>query len=131
VESGCAEAQTNRNIRFYRLRYSPWEADLKRFHAVGLSIDPANAATLDLLDHAASLYLAVASGQQSGDHNLLGPQGVPLWLNYFHNDNSTYAVNNWVGAVSAVDHLSTGHGLRILEVDRKSTRLNSIHVSIS
>ena len=63
VESGCAEAQTNRNIRFYRLRYSPWEADLKRFHAVGLSIDPANAATLDLLDHAASFtwLLQVAS----------------------------------------------------------------------
>ena len=116
VETGCAEMQTNRNIRFYRLRYPPWEADLKRFHAVGLSIDPANAATLDLLDHAASLYPAVASGRQSGDHNLLGPQGVPLWLNYFNNDNPTYAVNNWVGAVLAGDHLSTGHRHRILEV---------------
>jgi SAM-dependent methyltransferase len=116
VESGCAEVQTNRNIRFYRLRYSPWEADLKRFHAVGLSIDPANAATLDLLDHAANLYPAVASGRQSGDHNLLGPQGVPLWLNYFDNNNSTYAVNNWVGAMLAADYLSTGDGLRILEV---------------
>src|SRR5262249_11754544 len=83
---------------------------------LGLGIDPANAATLDLLDHAASLYPAVASGLQSGDHNLLGPKGVPLWLNYFHNDNSTYAVNNWVGAVLAADHLSTGHGFRILEV---------------
>jgi SAM-dependent methyltransferase len=116
VETGCVEAQTNRNIRFYRLRYPPWEADLKRFHAIGLSIDPGNAATLNLLDHAASLYPAVASGRQSGDHNLLGPQGVPLWLNYFHNDNSTYAVNNWVGAVLAADHLSTRRGLRILEV---------------
>src|SRR5207249_8964134 len=78
-----------------------WSSDvcssdlLKALRAIGLSIDPANAATLDLLDHAASLYVAVASGQQSGDHNLLGPQGVPLWLNYFHNDNLTYAVNNW------------------------------------
>jgi SAM-dependent methyltransferase len=116
VESGCAEALTNNNIRFYRLQYSPWEADLKRFHALGLSIDPANAATLDLLDHAASLYPAVASGRQDGDHNLLGPQGVPLWLNYFHNDNSTYAVNNWVGAVLAADLLSTRDTLRILEV---------------
>jgi len=41
---------------------------------------------------------------------------VPLWLNYFHNDNLTYAVNNWVGAVLAADHLSTRHALRILEV---------------
>jgi SAM-dependent methyltransferase len=107
VESGCAEARTDGR---------PWQPDLKLFRAAGLTIDPANAATLDLLDHAASVYPAVASGQQSGDHNLLGPQGVPLWLNYFHNDNLTYAVNNWVGAVLAADHLSTRHALRILEV---------------
>lgn len=116
VESGCAEAQTNRSIRFYRLRYAPWQADLKRLYAVGISIDPANAATLDLLDHAASLYAAVASGRQSGDHNLLGPEGVPLWLNYFHNDNSTYSVNNWVGALFAADHLSDRRAIRILEL---------------
>ena len=81
-----------------------------------LQIDPANAATLDLLDHAASLYPAVASGEQSGDHNLLGPQGVPLWLNYFHNENLTYAVNNWVGAALAAERVSGRRALRILEV---------------
>ncbi len=91
VESGCAEARTDGQIRSYP-------------------------ATLDLLDHAASVYPAVALGRQSGDHNLLGPQGVPLWLNYFHNDNLTYAVNNWVGAVLAADHLSARHPLQILEV---------------
>ena len=84
--------------------------------AAGLAIDSANAATLDLLDHAASVYPDVANGQQSGDQNLLGPQGVPLWLNYFHNDNLTYAVNNWVGAILAADHLSDRHTFRILEV---------------
>jgi SAM-dependent methyltransferase len=116
VESGCAEARNNRESRCYHLRDALWQPDLKALRAIGLSIDPANAATLDLLDHAASLYVAVASGQQSGDHNLLGPQGVPLWLNYFHNDNLTYAVNNWVGAVLAVDHVSTRRTLRILEL---------------
>ncbi len=116
VESGCAEARNNGESRCYHLRDPLWQPDLKALRAIGLSIDPANAATLDLLDHAASLYVAVASGQQSGDHNLLGPQGVPLWLNYFHNDNLTYAVNNWVGAILAVDHVSTRGALRILEL---------------
>jgi SAM-dependent methyltransferase len=116
VESGCAETRTDGPIRSYHLRQLPWQPDLKALRAIGLSIDPANAATLDLLDHAASVYPAVASGRQSGDHNLLGPQGVPLWLNYFHNDNLTYAVNNWVGAVLAADHLSNRDTLRILEV---------------
>ncbi len=116
AESGCAEARNNGESRCYHLRDALWEPDLKTLRTIGLSIDPTNAATLDLLDHAASLYLAVASGQQSGDHNLLGPQGVPLWLNYFHNDNLTYAVNNWVGGVLAVDHISTHRTLRILEL---------------
>jgi SAM-dependent methyltransferase len=116
VETGRAVARTDGDTRSYQLRQTPWQPDLEGLRAVGLNIDPANAATLDLLDHAASLYPAVASGEQSGDHNLLGPQGVPLWLNYFHNDNFTYAVNNWVGAVLAADRLSTRRALRILEV---------------
>ena len=116
IESGCAEARDDGQSRCYHLREALWQPDLKALRAIGLSIDPANAPTLDLLDHAASLYVAVASGQQSGDHNLLGPQGIPLWLNYFHNDNLTYAVNNWVGASLAVDRVSTRRSLRILEL---------------
>ena len=116
VESGCAEARTDGQARSYHLRRPPWPPDLKRLRAAGLAIDSANAATLDLLDHAASVYPDVANGQQSGDQNLLGPQGVPLWLNYFHNDNSTYAVNNWVGAMLAADRLATRPTLRILEL---------------
>jgi SAM-dependent methyltransferase len=116
VEIDCVEARTNENTRFYHLRHAPRQPDLENLRAAGLNIDPANAATLDLLDHAASLYPAVANGEQSGDHNLLGPQGIALWLNYFQNDNLTYAVNNWVGATLAVDRPSTRSTLRVLEV---------------
>ena len=116
VETGCAEAQRIRHLRFYRLRYPLWEADLKHFHAIGLAIDPANAATLDLLNHAAALYPAVAKGAHDTDHNLLGPEGVPLWLNYFSNENLTYAVNNWVAAFVAADQVSASGTLRILEL---------------
>ena len=116
VETGCVEARANGDTRSYHLRRAPWKPDLERLRAVGLNIDPANAASLDLLDHAASLYPAVASGEQSGDHSLFGPQGIPLWLKYFHNDNLTYAVNNWVSAILAADRLSTQPRLRILEL---------------
>jgi len=68
------------------------------------------------LDYAASAYPVLATGAQSGDHNLFGPQGVPLWLNYFHNDNLTYAVNNWVAAAAAADRISFLPTLRILEI---------------
>jgi SAM-dependent methyltransferase len=116
VEIDCVEARTDGNTRLYHLRKTLPLPDLKSLRAAGLQIDPANAATLDLLDYAASLYPAVANGQQSGDRNLLGPQGVPLWLNYFHNDNLTYAVNNWVGAALAAKRISSRRAPRILEV---------------
>jgi SAM-dependent methyltransferase len=116
VEIDCVETRTEGNTRFYHLRHTLRQPDLESLRAAGLQIDPANAATLDLLDHAASLYPVVANGEQSGDRNLLGPQGVPLWLNYFHNDNLTYAVNNWVGAALAAERVSSRRALRILEV---------------
>jgi SAM-dependent methyltransferase len=116
VETGCVEVQSDSGVRSYRLRKTPWQPDLKCLRDLALNIDPANAATLDLLDHAARLYEIVATGEKSGDQNLLGPQGVPLWLNYFNNDNLTYAVNNWVGAAAAADRISSRPTLRVLEI---------------
>src|SRR5512132_2780738 len=116
LESGCLQMRDEGATRSYRLRNTPWKPDLKCLRALGLNIDPSNAATLDLLDYAASAYPAVATGRQSGDHNLFGPQGIPLWLNYFNNDNPTYAVNNWVAAAAAADRLSSRPTLRVLEI---------------
>ena len=116
VETGCVEVQRDNGTRSYRLRKTPWQPNLKSLRELGLNIDPANAATLDLLDYAANAYPAVATGGQGGDHNLFGPQGIPLWLNYFNNDNLTYAVNNWVGAAAVADRLCSRPSLRVLEI---------------
>ena len=116
IETGCVEARTDGDSRSYRLRHPPWQPQLAHLRAIGLDIDPSNARTLDLLERAASLYPAVARGEQSGEQSLFGPQGVPLWLNYFHNDNLTYAVNNWTSAVLAARCLTSRPKLRILEL---------------
>lgn len=116
LETGCVELQSDDGNLSYRLVKKPWKPDLKYVRTVGLNIDPVNAATLDLLDYAASAYPSVATGRQNSDHNLFGPQGIPLWLKYFNNDNLTYAVNNWVGAAAAIDRLSSQPTLRVLEL---------------
>jgi SAM-dependent methyltransferase len=116
LDTGCLRMRGDGATRSYSLRNRPWQPDLKTLRAVGLNIDPSNAATLDLLDYAASAYPASATGRENGDHNLFGPQGVPLWLNYFDNHNLTYAVNNWVGAAAAADRLFSLPALRILEI---------------
>jgi SAM-dependent methyltransferase len=93
-----------------------WVADLATLREIALGIDPANAPTLDLLDHAASIYPAVARGEASADTALFDVQSIALWLAYFHNDNPTYAVNNWTAAVAAVERLAGRRQVRILEV---------------
>ena len=116
IETGCIEGQMDGDTRFYHLHQALWQPNLNRLRSSGLNIDPTNAATLDLLDYAASLYPAVARGEQTGDQSLFSSQGIPLWLNYFSNDNLTYAVNNWVAAILAADRTSTQARVRILEV---------------
>src|SRR5580765_5517720 len=75
VESVCVDVQSESGARSERLRKTPWQPDRRRLRALALNIDPGNAATLDLLEHAATLYGVVATGEKSGDQNLLGPQG--------------------------------------------------------
>jgi len=116
IETGCIEMRTDHDTRAYRRRHPPWRPELARLRAIGLDIDRANAPTLDLLDQAASLYPGVARGEQRGEQGLFEPQAIPLWLNYFHNDNATYTVNNWVSAVLAADRLPPRPKLRILEL---------------
>jgi len=116
IETGCVEARTTGDNRSYRLRHAPWLPDLARLRGIGLEIDPGNSPTFALLDKAASVYPAVARGEKSGEQELFGTATTPLWLNYFHNDNLTYAVNNWPGVVLAAKHLSSRPKLRILEV---------------
>jgi SAM-dependent methyltransferase len=116
LDTGCLQMRDDGATRSYSLRKMPWKPDLEHFRALGLKIDPSNAATLDLLDYAARAYPASATGQENSGHNLFGPQGIPLWLSYFDNRNLTYAVNNWVGAAAAVDRVSSFPALRILEI---------------
>ena len=117
VETGCIELETtNDGQRFYRLLSQPWPPQCPELRQIALRIDPANASTLDLLDYAASLYPPLAAGKQNGEQGLFLPQGITLWLNYFHNNNLTYAVNNWLGAVVAANYLATRSSFQILEI---------------
>jgi SAM-dependent methyltransferase len=118
VETGCIETRWDDGasaVPRFRLRSSPWLPQVEHLRAIGLEIDRGNAPSLDLLDRAASLYPPVASGEQSGEQALFDAQGIPLWLNYFSNDNPTYAVNNWIGALAACERMREKEKFRILE----------------
>jgi hypothetical protein len=91
-------------------------SDRAELRALGLGLDGGLAATLDLLDAAASAYGAVASGAASGEQLLLAPDRVRLWLAYFGAANRVYSISNEVAAHAAANRLRPGGGLRILEI---------------
>lgn len=115
VSGFLAERERN-GIRDYRLQGPAPDAGIAELRRNVLAIDPANAATLDLLDAAAAAYPGVARGEVGGEEALLGMGNVGCWLAFFHNSNPLYAVNNWVGATAAVNRLADRSCLRILEV---------------
>ncbi|HXU87229.1 MAG TPA: methyltransferase domain-containing protein [Methylomirabilota bacterium] len=62
--------------------------------------DPACLPAYVLAETAAREYPGFLRGGASGEAILFAPSRLPLWLNYFSNDNVLYAVNNRVGAVA-------------------------------
>ncbi|MBK8175214.1 MAG: class I SAM-dependent methyltransferase [Rhodospirillales bacterium] len=118
--AGILAVMPDANVRRYRLVEQPPDSDPAQLRAAAMTVDPANAATFDLLQTAASAYPALARGEIAGRDVVLNPENVELWLRYFANTNPLYAVNNWVSATAAVKRLDRcdrqGRGVRILEV---------------
>ncbi|MFL6515910.1 MAG: class I SAM-dependent methyltransferase [Chthoniobacterales bacterium] len=114
--SDSIEVKRDGENPMYRARGTGCKIDLAELRSIALQIDSGNAATLDLLDHAAANYATIARGEDTAEGCMFGPNGIALWLTYFHNKNLTYSVNNWVGAVVAAERLASRPRIRILEV---------------
>lgn len=100
----------------YRWLRAPAASNLAKLREIGLTIDPANAATLTLLERAAALYPGVARGELSADQVLFDLEHIELWLSYFNNSNPTYAVNNQIAAVAAANKVKRDGKFSILEI---------------
>lgn len=110
AEPGIVEA----NGQQFRLPGVLPQPELEELHHIGVEIDPANAASLAMMEHAAAIYPAVARGELRGEDAMFRLGEVELWCNYFHNDNPSYAINNWIAAKAATDMLAGGK--TILEI---------------
>lgn len=66
-----------------------------------------------LVDEAKTYF----AGEATGDEILFAPQKLPLWLDYFSNDNPLYAINNTVGAEALTRLVPEGGGdFAVLEI---------------
>jgi SAM-dependent methyltransferase len=115
VTAGLLEADDVTGQRCYALSSQLRGSQRESLRRDSLAMAASNAAALDLLDAAGSAYPAVARGEITGRQALLGPQRIPMWATYFHNDNPVYAINNTIAAVAVANRLPES-GARLLEV---------------
>ena len=59
---------------------------------------------------------AFLRGEASGEEVLFSPARLPLWFEYFSNENLLYAINNRLGAEAVVRSLPTDRPATILEI---------------
>lgn len=77
--------------------------------------DPSWLPSYVLAETVAQDYPAFLRGERAGEDVLFSPARLRLWVEFFSNDNTLYAVNNVVGAV-AVEHWLAPGPARVLEL---------------
>jgi SAM-dependent methyltransferase len=96
----------------YRLAAPLPPSQREAIRARGLTTDASYAPAYELLDEAAAAFPVIARGETTGERALFGK--VTLWIRYFDNRNSYYALNNRVAAPAATARLA--QGAHVLEV---------------
>jgi SAM-dependent methyltransferase len=90
--------------------------DPDRAEARARAIDPRSlppfAVVRAMVEHAP----AFLRGEKTGEEILFAPAKLPLWFDYFSNDNLLYAINNRLGAEAVVRALPTGRPATVVEI---------------
>ena len=100
----------------YRSRGPLPVGDPDRAEARARALDPRSAPPFSvvraMIDHVPNLL----RGEESGEDVLFSPAKLPLWFEYFSNDNLLYQINNRLGAEAVVRALPVGRPATVVEI---------------
>jgi SAM-dependent methyltransferase len=94
--------------RRFRMPDAPVALDPAPLREAQAREDPAALPSYTLAETVARDYPAFLRGERTGEAVLFSPARLRLWVEYFSNDNTLYAVNNRVGAIAAAAWLPPG-----------------------
>lgn len=100
----------------YRSRGTLPVGDPDRSEARARAIDPGSIPPFSVVRAMVAHVPAFLRGESSGEEILFSPARLPLWFEYFSNDNLLYAINNRLGAEAVVRALPSGRPATILEI---------------
>lgn len=100
---------------YYRQEVAPPNSQRQVLRQQSIAANPQNETFIKLLDIAMAAYPAIARGEIRGEEALFGVGELQLWLDFFHNDNTLYAINNRIAAQVAADAIEDRSKITILE----------------
>jgi SAM-dependent methyltransferase len=100
----------------YRSRGTLPVGDPDRAEARARAIDPGSIPPFSVVRAMVAHVPAFLRGESSGEEILFSPARLPLWFEYFSNDNLLYAINNRLGAEAVRRALPVGRAATILEI---------------
>jgi len=100
----------------YRARSSLPAGDPDRAEAAARAIDPGSLPPFAVVRAMVEHVPEFLRGEKTGEEILFSPGKLPLWFEYFSNDNLLYQINNRLGAEAVVRALPRARPATIVEI---------------
>lgn len=100
----------------YRTRGPLPAGDPDRAEERARSIDPRSIPPFTVVRAMVEHAPAFLRGEKTGEEILFSPAKLPLWFDYFSNDNLLYAINNRLGAEAVVRAMPASRPATIVEI---------------
>jgi SAM-dependent methyltransferase len=100
----------------FRARGPLPSGDPDRAEASARAIDPHSMPPFSVVRALAEHIPEFLAGERSGEDILFSPSKLPLWFDYFSNDNLLYAINNRLGAEAVARALPASRPATVVEI---------------
>ena len=102
--------------RVYRTRGPLPPGDPDRSEALARALDPRSAPAFAVVRAMVEHVPEFLRGEKTGEEILFAPARLPLWFDYFSNENLLYQINNRLGAEAVARVLPSTHAATLLEI---------------
>ena len=103
-------------IRRFRARGPLPAGDPDRAESQARAVDPRSIPPFTIVRAMVEHIPAFLRGEKTGEEILFAPAKLPLWFDYFSNDNLLYAINNRLGAEAVVRCLPATRPATVVEI---------------
>ncbi len=116
ADAGYLDASGEARAKTFRARGPLPPGDPDRAEAAARAVDPHSMPPFAVVRAMVEHVPEFLRGEKTGEDILFAPNRLPLWFDYFSNDNLLYAINNRLGAEAVARALPAGRPATLVEI---------------